>query len=205
MWSSMAHRSFPIPERPLVASLAAALLASCVTFAGSPDSPDNDPLTQSAIIPRWSLNDSVTGELIASGCKTPIRIEAEVGRRITVIETTHQLKADDCLVPGGPNSCGFDDPFWCSDNPNIEEEQLCVMDDPACWTPMEDGPVIILEQEILPPLRECPAQPRAGGIIGRGVVTKLEVVGTGMMELIPSGACKVQKDVLLTILPPGGE
>ena len=200
----MAHRSLRLPERSIVVNVAAALLASCVTFAGSPDSPDNDPVEQAAIIPRWSVTDSVTGELIASGCKTPIRIEAEVGRLLTVTETTHHLRADDCLVPGGPNSCGFDDPFWCSDNPNIEEEPHCVMDDPACWTPMEDGPVTILEQEILPPLRECPAQPRAGGTIGRGLKTTVEVVGTGMMEFVPTGACKVRKQVLLTILPPGG-
>jgi hypothetical protein len=188
----------------MAVSLAAVLLASCVTFAGSPDSPDNEELTEFRLVPRWSVNDSITGELIASGCKTPLRIEAEIGRQITVTKTIHQLQADDCLVPGGPNSCGFDDPFWCSDNSNIEEIQLCVMDDPACWTPMENGPVVILEQEILTPLRDCRAQPRAGGIIGRGLKTTVEVVGTGMMEFMPTGACTVNKYILLTILPPGG-
>jgi hypothetical protein len=186
-----------------VVGLAAALLGSC--FEGSPDSPLNDDAPEARIIPRWSLHDGVTGELIASGCMTPIRIEAEIGRQLIVTETMHHYQADDCLVPFGPNSCGFDDAFWCSDNPNIEEIQHCVMDDPACWTPMEDGPVVILKQEILTPLRDCTsARPRAGGIVGRGLKTTLEVMRPGMMEFNPTGACRVDKQILLTILPPDG-
>ena len=184
------------------ATLAAGTLVACSPAGNTYDNPNKTEPAPRKLISRWTVQDAVSGTVLASGClldeatsvPTVPSVQAAPGQRL-VFEV--RVWSVEKRTAGGTSA------WWCNDEDVVVKAMVSWVDSLSCWDyPSSSGVRTLSWEAIQIPEIHPTAPPSPSLMSGTGYRMQLEVDRPGSLLFVPNGTCELDGHVALEVRAP---